>query len=563
VSRPRVYISYSSKDEAWLGRVLAHLDVLVSSGHIEAWSDRNIAAGSDWYEEIRQALESASLAILLISPSFLTSDFILNAELPALLRRQQRGQLRIIPLILKPCPWLEVPWLASLQARPRNGRPLATLPKARAESELRAFAAEILSLLSSNGLDVERTGSFSVGQILLKNLRGFREIDLDFCNPARQPRARTLIIGRNGTCKSSLLRSIALSLCDPVDAGSLIAEPIGSLVAEGAETAEIEVHLVTRTGLSNFLVLRQEVWHADAKDSIRDLESQRPAQAPFVCAYGAGRFGIGTDTGRGYRIRDSVATLFDYRQALIDSELTLRRMQDFLGTRRFDATLLGVKRVLGLIEEDEIHLAKGGGVEVSGPTVGRRVRLEGWADGYRLTFAWLLDLYGWAMRADRITPDGGIDGILLIDEIEQHLHPSMQTGILPRLSEILPDLQIIATTHSPLVALGAAPDELISLRREPDGSVIAEPSVPDFSDYSAEDMLVDERLFDTEAYGPETTEKLDRYRQLVKIPPPRREREQTQELQALATELRARQIPEIRESPAAVELKRLIAKHNL
>ena len=118
-----------------------------------------------------------------------------------------------------------------------------------------------------------------------------------------------------------------------------------------------------------------------------------------------------------------------------------------------DKVEAGIKRVLGLIPEDEIHLPKGGGVEVSGPTVGKRVRLEGWADGYRLTLAWLLDLYGWAMRADRVQPNGGIEGILLIDEIEQHLHPSMQTRILPRLGKILPDLQIIATTHSPLIAL--------------------------------------------------------------------------------------------------------------
>jgi predicted ATPase len=563
VSRPLIYISHSHEDEVWLRRVLTHLKPLVSSEQIEVWGDRRIAAGTSWSAEIRDVLESARIAILLISSSFLKSDFIRDEELPALLRRQQRGQLRIIPLIVRSCPWREVPWLASLQVLPRDGRSLANLPLPRVKSELSSLAAEVAYLLSLNGSDAEMAGSLSIGRVHLKNLRGFREIDLDFCGPAGQPRARTLVIGRNGTCKSSLLRAISLSLCDPVDAGSLIAEPIGSMVAKGAETAEIEVHLTARTSPTSSLVLRQEIWHADAKDSIRDLESQRPVQTPFVCAYGAGRFGIGTDTGRGYRTRDSVATLFDYRQTLIDSELTLRRMQDFLGTERFDATLLGIKRVLGLTEEDDIHLVRGGGVEVSGPTVGRPTRLEGWADGYRLTFAWLLDLYGWAIRADRITPDGGIDGILLIDEIEQHLHPSMQTGVLPRLSESLPDLQIIATTHSPLIALGAAPDELVSLRREPDGSVVAEGSVPDFSGYSAEDMLVDERLFDTEAYGPETNEKLARYRNLVKIPPPRRDYEQIRELQTLAGELRALQVPEARESAAAQELKRLIAKHNL
>jgi hypothetical protein len=405
--------------------------------------------------------------------------------------------------------------------------------------------------------------SFSVSHIRLSNVRSFREISIDFSSSTGQPRLRTLIIGRNGTCKTTLLRAITLGLCDRPDANALIAEHIGGMVAENAETAETEISLTTRASEPKTVSFRQQISSSEGKDSISSTGILSPPSGLFVCAYGAGRFGIGTDSGREYRIRDSVATLFDYRQTLIDSELTLRRLQDFLGSKRFDSTLLGIKRVLSLTEEDEIHLTKGGGVEVSGPTVGRRVRLEGWADGYRLTFAWLLDLYGWAMRADRITLDGGIDGILLIDEIEQHLHPSMQTGILPRLSEILPDLQIIATTHSPLVALGAAPEELVSLRRDEHGSVIAEPSVPDFSEYSAEDMLVDDRLFDTDAYGPETSEKLDRYRDLVKIPPPRRNPDQTQELQALATELRARQVPEARESAAAAELKRLIAKHNL
>lgn len=92
---------------------------------------------------------------------------------------------------------------------------------------------------------------------------------------------------------------------------------------------------------------------------------------------------------------------------------------------------------------------------------------------------------------------------MLIDEIDPHLHPSMQAEILPRIAEVFPQVQLFATTHSPLVALDAVPDELVVLRRgHPRDSVVKEEAVPDFSGYSAEDMLADERLFDTEIYAP-------------------------------------------------------------
>jgi predicted ATP-binding protein involved in virulence len=166
------------------------------------------------------------------------------------------------------------------------------------------------------------------------------------------------------------------------------------------------------------------------------------------------------------------------------------------------------------------------------------------------------------MRANRITPSGGIRGIVLVDEVDQHLHPSMQAEILPRLSAALPEVQLFATTHSPLVALDARPEELVVLRRE-EGQVVAEPSVPDFSGYSAEDMLVDKRLFDTDPYAPEMSEKLSIYRTLAAIPTGTRGSAQTRELRDLALDIEARPLPESREGDMVRELKRLIDKHGL
>jgi hypothetical protein len=559
--RPRVFIEYSHRDERWLTRLRQHFAPLEREGLLEIWSDSRIELGADWRAEIQQAIESASVAILLISADFLASDFILGQEIPALLHRQMRGHLRIVPVILRSSPWQELPWLADIQVFPRGGKPLSTLSESEVDATLAALASEVLTLVRQSSAAAAQAGSWAVGGVRLKNVRGFEDFSIDLRDDRGRPRQRTLVIGRNGTCKTTLLRAIALSLCDPVDADALIAEPIGSLVGDRGDAGEIEVLLTQRNGEAQ-LLLQQELWHAEGRDSLRDRTLQRPAAGLFVCAYGAGRYGVGTDTGREYRIRDSVATLFDYRQTLIDAELTLRRLQDFLGTERFTSTLLGIRRVLGLTPDDEIYLAKGGGVEISGPTLGRKIRLEGWADGYRLTFSWLLDLYGWAMRADRVTSAGGIEGIVLVDELEQHLHPSMQTQVLPRLTEILPDLQVFATTHSPLIALGVAPEELISLHREGD-AVIAERRVPDFTNYSAEDMLVDDRLFASDAYGPETSGKLHRYRNLVQIPPAERNAEERRELEQLGTELRAQQLPEVREEPAARELREIVARHGL
>ena len=397
-----------------------------------------------------------------------------------------------------------------------------------------------------------------ISRIRLENVRGFRELDIDL-SAIQGPRKRTLIIGKNGTCKTTVLRAIALGLCDFGDANSLISEPIGSMIYKDSRIGQIRIELDSggKPRLFNFVIRSRET----GNEMVARF-SEKDWPQTFACGYGAGRHGFGSDTGREYRVADAVYTLFDYRRTLIDPELTLRRLQDFLGTQRYDATLAGIRRVLGLGIEDEIRLPRGGGVELVGPSFGGTVRLEGWADGYRMTFNWMVDLYGRAMRADRITSDGHIRGILLIDEIEQHLHPSMQAEILPRLSEVLPEIQLIATTHSPLVAMDARQDELVVLRRQ-GGDVVREEAVPDFSGYSAEDMLVDERLFNTQIYSPEMREKVGRYRELVAIPGSRRRSGETRELRSLAIEIGERPVPKSRESEMVRQLKQLVEKHGL
>jgi len=390
-------------------------------------------------------------------------------------------------------------------------------------------------------VQVEAQASVLITGLRLRNVRGFRELDVRIA-PAGEPdtpRPVTLVIGKNGTNKSTLLRAVALCLADPTEASSMLSQPLGSMVRAGAEVATIEVDVVGSDGAT--ATLRREVAANGDKDflAMSDVPKAPPV---FVCGYGAGRGTFGSDSGREYRVDDACASLYDYGRELIHPELTLRRLRDYLGSRRYEYTLAGITRVLDLGPEDRIELPVGGGVRLVGPGLGSGVPLDGWADGYRLTFLWLLDFYGRAMRANQIDGGGLVRGIVLIDEVDQHLHPSLQAAIIPRLAALLPAAQIVATTHSPLVALGADPSELIVLQRG-DDEVVVELDVPDYRGYSAEDMLADDRLFDTSVYAPDTEQELTRYEELVGKGPSRRTRQEERELASLARRMRAQPLP--------------------
>lgn len=407
-----------------------------------------------------------------------------------------------------------------------------------------------------------------ITRIYLKNIRGFKKLSLDLSSGSartRRARMRTVIIGENGTCKTTLLRCIAIGLCDEKDASGLLAEPIGQLVTVGERTATIEIDLLVEGGKEPE-TMKTILGSEDGQDYLKSKEGiqPNPSDELLVCGYGVGRSHEGPETGRAYRIIDSVYTLFQYEEALVGAELMLRRLHDHLGTKLYEKMMRGIKRVLGLGPKDRVEVAKGGGVTISGPKIGEGIPLEGWADGYRITFYWLLDFYAWAMRAGCITETGGIKGILLVDELEQHLHPSMQTDLLDRLGRLFPEVQIITTTHSPLVALGALPAELIVLKRR-GMKVLCESGVRDFRGYSAEDMLVDEKLFDSSEsiYSPETNKKLLAYRKLIGIPVKKRTKKQAVRLRALAGELAAQEIPTEGESRVDRKLRELMTKYGL
>ncbi len=111
MSKPAVFISYSHKDEAWKDRMVSHLGALQHEGLLDIWDDRRIGAGEEWRQEIEDAIDAASVAILLVSADFLTSKFILGEEVPRIMKRREKEGMRIFPVIIRPCAWRQVKWL--------------------------------------------------------------------------------------------------------------------------------------------------------------------------------------------------------------------------------------------------------------------------------------------------------------------------------------------------------------------------------------------------------------------------------------------------------------------
>ena len=145
-TRTKIFISYSHEDNRWRTRLASHLAVLAMEGIIDLWDDRKLEAGDDWFERIHEQMLTARIAVLLVSSAFLTSKFIREEEVPKLFDQHEKGGMTVYPLLVKACPWQEVSWLARLEVRPREARPLASYRAAKADELLVEVAREISSL---------------------------------------------------------------------------------------------------------------------------------------------------------------------------------------------------------------------------------------------------------------------------------------------------------------------------------------------------------------------------------------------------------------------------------
>jgi hypothetical protein len=115
----KVFISYSHQDEKWKDDLLAQLTNMQMQGLISIWQDRMISPGDLWDDSIKQALRDSDLVLFMVSPSFMTSHYVWNDELPAAIERQKRKESRLVPIYVIPVESVDAPF-SPFQGLPRD-----------------------------------------------------------------------------------------------------------------------------------------------------------------------------------------------------------------------------------------------------------------------------------------------------------------------------------------------------------------------------------------------------------------------------------------------------------
>lgn len=388
----------------------------------------------------------------------------------------------------------------------------------------------------------------------VKNVRLLAEQEFSFLNEDGSPRMWTVILGENGVCKSTLLQAIALAAMGPKLGTSLVqdAQRLRNLNSSGSASivAAFQPPYKAPPLLSALRIEadRFDLIEGDDGKGAMFLDAVRGHRRRqwFIAGFGVGRFLA--EPGEVALPRDPIVHrvqgLFNARHKMLGLEFYTALRDPRLATH-FARCLRKVLEARDLCGDRllpgflELHLEARPQPPIFGSNSielwagGQALRLPAsWlSDGYQAMLSWVADLLGHAVLEleDEADP-AQLEGIVLLDEIDLHLHPTWQRRIVPLLREAFPKLQFIVTTHSPLVLTGFERQEIISLRLE-DGRVVQDPAGVEPGVLTASEILTN--FFDVSHAGrPELIEKERRYLELRALKAPTsRERNELEKLE--------------------------------
>lgn len=302
----------------------------------------------------------------------------------------------------------------------------------------------------------------------IENFRNIKSLDIDF-GTEEKPRKWTYLLGENGTGKTNILRAIALAL-SPVDTFTELYFTSDNWIALEEKKLTIKatvewtnhhqpairsIQIEEGKSISEILQTLGDVpskWHE--LFCVGYGASRRLSKAPWMLSSSWFRDGA---SGR-------VTTLFD-------SDANLNPIDSWAMDLDYRQPELGIKRVKerlqGLIPDVEFSHIDKEKKQLIFNTPDGKTPLSQLSDGYKNMMSWIGDLFYWLdAEYPSNKPLEDMQGIILLDEMELHLHPKWQRALRAYLDEKLPNFQIIATTHSPITAQQAQEDELYYMERE-------------------------------------------------------------------------------------------------
>jgi AAA domain, putative AbiEii toxin, Type IV TA system/AAA domain len=377
-----------------------------------------------------------------------------------------------------------------------------------------------------------------IERLHVKNVRLLAEQDFSFVNPDGSPRLWTVIVGENGVCKSTILQSIALAAMGPKLGSALIENAQRLRKVSNSEAASVTAAFTRVRGrrrLVSSLRIEPDRFdlipgdEAEGAFFLDELRAHRFAEG-FVAGYGVGRFLA--EPGEAALPRDPVLErvrgLFNVRHRMLGLNF-YNAFRDRRQASRFSRILHQILETGGSPEERllpgfcDIDLKSD---RPSGFRMFETSLFELWiddrkleiptswlSDGYQATLSWIAELLGYSIldREENVDPTE-LEGIVLLDEIDLHLHPTWQRRIVPLLRKAFPRLQFIVSTHSPLVLAGFEREEIILLKLQ-DGQVVQDTAEIEPGVLTASEILTN--FFDVQRAGrPDLVSKERRYLEL-------------------------------------------------
>ncbi len=314
--------------------------------------------------------------------------------------------------------------------------------------------------------------------ILIEHFKGIDRIELDLTAGQRRKSSTApcvVLLGENSVGKSSVLQAVAMTLMDSKDRRALRLEP-EDFLSRYQGSWQLTGSTMPKVTLRFEGDMQARLRYHESGENLFDIRNDFPCT---ILAYGSRRFFVERGAKRkGGRVNK---TLFDPLATLPDPGLWLRDVD----AHTFDAVARAMREVLALRDDDNILRNEEGNVLVRAH--GRESPVERMSDGYRSLFAMAIDI----MRNMLETWDNleYARGIVLIDEIETHLHPRWKMQVMSALRHAMPQVQFIATTHDPLCLRGMKNGEVHVLYRDGQGHVRLVDDLPDIETLRAEQIL--------------------------------------------------------------------------
>jgi predicted ATPase len=394
-----------------------------------------------------------------------------------------------------------------------------------------ALPAEIPLEIPETVFKVERIKNFSIRTIELSNFKSITELTLDIASSVAGVSGEPwlLLLGDNGIGKSSILQAVALALC-----GQKELDKLGLSSKEylrfGTKKGYVKV-----TSHESDEVITLEFNKTGFISSI----SESPT---YILGYGSTRLLPKGSLKAPIRKKGlvNVSNLFNYSIALVDVNKwfkKLRRSQK--GIEELELRILPALHDLLDMEEgfrlvykpDGLHFERGLNNHL----------LDAVSDGFKSVIGLAVDIM-MSLSGD-IGGYHSTQGIVLVDELGNHLHPRWRMKIVTALRRAFPNLQFVVSTHEPLCLRGLAHGEVTVLLSKNDQLLkLDKTQLPDHNLLRVDQLLTSDLFGLINTLDEETEKKYEEYYRLLSIPDEQRTAVQQEQIRGYTQTLSKKEL---------------------